>query len=209
MLTKPRVCFNYPYDSCFRATSQSWRLADEHRFKAWQSSSVWLHHAREVCFSLLIQYFISVARVYDWTVSTPVSLWAPSEHVRVSIMQAGVKSSRNSLLRWSFLLVFFTEQIVINDIYEYIMQNNCSTSLANRLLASRSAFWGTEGTTVLLCREIWDSCTHANTKWATCEFTCMVHDGIVVIASNTGKENERKQNTKIQRNKFSQDEGEE
>lgn len=134
-----------------------------------------------------MQYFISVARVYDWTVSTPVSLWAPKEHVRVSIMQAGVKSSRHSLFCWSFLLVFFTEQTVINDIYDNIMQNNCSTSLANRLLASRSAFWGTEGTTVLLCREIWDSCTHANTKWATCGFTCMVRDGDISHNIKHGK----------------------
>lgn len=40
------------------------------------------------------------------------------------------------------------------------------TSLANRLLASFSEFWGTEGTTVLLCREIWDSCPHPGTTHA-------------------------------------------
>lgn len=84
----------------------------------------------------------------------------------------------------------------------------CRTSLANRLLASRSAFWGTEGTTVLLCREIWDSCTHTSQKQ-----TC-IHDMLVMTAlyshqilaqqeiTNKKQVNERKQKSEIQRNRW-------
>lgn len=69
----------------------------------------------------------------------------------------------DSILNLSVFLMFF--YCNLHDYFIPIITNagGClNTSLAKRLLASRSAFWGTAGTTVLLCRNSWDSCKH---KW--------------------------------------------